>query len=111
MTYTVNILKKVQDKYDIPLGELMAILSDGKCKSRVTSKKTGKQCQCTKAVVHGESYCRRHIPILDDPLELEYIVVQDKPYLYDPATLHVYSYGSKPAIVGKLSDDFSMVLV
>jgi hypothetical protein len=111
-TYTMNLLKKIQDRFDIPLGDLMNVLSDGLCNHVSTCKKTGKTCNCVRAAVTGGMYCRQHTRILDTAIELEYVEIQEKPYLFDPVSKCVYSYGKKtPRALGFLSDDLQQIIL
>jgi hypothetical protein len=108
-TYTLNLLAKIQTKFDIPVGELMTVLNDGKCNHVRKNKNT----TCSHKCMPGSMYCRKHTARIDyHATELEYIEIQDKPYLYDPHTKRVYSYGKKtPALIGIISDDLSYIIV
>lgn len=111
-TYTMALLKKIQDKYNIPIGELAGILEDGKCNHTYRGKHTGKICKCTQTAVKGTMYCRKHNTALDNTTELEYIEINTKPYLYDPLSRRVYSYGTKtPDIIGVLDEDLNNIVV
>ena len=112
-TYTLNLLRKVQDRFNIPVGELLDVLTDGCCNHVRMCKRTGKPCACSRKAEVGGLYCRKHTQSTAEAgVELEYVEIQDKPYLYDPHTRRVYSYGTKsPKPIGTLSEALDQIIV
>lgn len=110
-SYTLNLFKKIQDNFGIPVSELTNILNNKRC-CVVIKRKSGVKTPCKCACMPGSKYCKKHSEKLERNIELEYIELHDKEYLYDPISRKVFTFGTKsPKLVGMLSEDMSRIVI
>lgn len=110
LSYTHDILVKIHKEMDIDFSELMAVaMPVRRCENKTRLK--NKSQRCKSAAVSGSCFCKAHEPEDDDDkLEVEYIMINNKEYLYHSLTNRVYSYGDSPQLIGILDTYGSICL-
>ena len=119
--FAYTLMNKISSKYDLPFDDLLSILrldnKDTHCLcnhvdvSRV--QKNGKKLiikkKCKRECINGSDKCCLHYK--KESIDLEFIVVNGKNYLYNADTRKVYSYSSKPIMLGHMNDNFEIGFV
>jgi len=105
--YTYSLCNKIHKHLNIPIEEILEALKAPKCNA---VDKNG--CSCKKDCVNGSQFCKKHAAKKTKKTELEYIVINDTEYLYDPTSHHVYEFGKKCSVpIGKLNDNLTEILI
>jgi len=104
MGYTHAILTKIHKNTNIDFGQLLEIaMPVQRCENR---SKEGRKCR--NNAITGTCFCKEHSCALDSKLECEYIMINNKEYLYHSLTNRLYSYGADPILIGTLDDSGSI---
>jgi hypothetical protein len=113
--YTLRILKRIHAVYQVPYDEMMKTVLQstaaqaGGCIICSGKKKNGSRC--TRKAQMGTLTCKIHASQEGSPkqstqptktktlIELEYITINDIPYLLEPMSEKVFTYSKSPEFI------------
>lgn len=108
--YTHAMLTKIHKNTDLDFSQLLQIVLPSKqCEHIIKTKK--QISQCNNNAITGTCLCQKHTKNQEEKVEAEYILINNKEYLYHSLTNSLYTYGPNPTFIGTLDESGSIILV
>ena len=108
--YTHAMLCKIHKSTNIDFAQLLQITRPSRqCEKMIKNK--NRIAQCKHSAIEGSCFCEKHDKDHNDTLQVEYIMINNKEYLYHSLTNRIYSYGADPVLIGTLDASGSIIPV